>query len=213
MRTANFFPMRLMQANASGQFHSFCKVYRNDGYGRRLIGESRCNVHHRLTPPVPGDPSDASAASVEFAEIHFPIDAPIIISDTVEARGHLWTVGGGNFSEDYGTYKRAMVGRPIAGTPMTWITLRRYNNLSEEWEQRPPQLAHVAWQKSQPDRLGGISVRQQGYIFAPDGHPSLDIQQGDTFYYSNREALVTWVTPDPSERREATFEMNRGEGS
>lgn len=213
MRTVNAFPSRLMQANAAGQFHDFCKVYRNDGYGRRLIGESRCSLHHRLTPPDPGDPADSSAASVEFAEIHFPIESPIMISDAVETRGHLWTVGGGNFSESYATYKRAMVGRPIAATPQTWITIRRFNHGTQAWQEQPPQLAHVAWQKSQPDRLGGISVRQQGYIFAPDGYPNLDIQQGDSFFYSGRDAIVTWVTPDPSERREATFSMNIGEGS
>lgn len=212
MRTVNAFPRRFMQGVATGQFPDQCKVYRNDGYGRRLIGESRCAVHHRITPPDPADPADASAASIEFAEVHLDLRLPVMESDSIEVRGKRWTIGGGNFSETFRTYNRAMVGRPVAATPQQWITIRRYDQGTDTWTALSPQLAHVAWQRSQPDRLGGVSIRQYGFIFAPEDRANLDIQQGDSFYYAGRDALVQWVSPDPTERREAIFWMNTGEG-
>jgi hypothetical protein len=44
--------------------------------------------------------------------------------------------------------------------------------------------------------------------------PDLDVQQGDNFYMSGIgfNAIVEWVPPDPTERREAIFQVNTGEG-
>ena len=44
-------------------------------------------------------------------------------------------------------------------------------------------------------------------MFGPEGYPPLDVEIGDTFRYNGMQGYVTWVTPDPSERREATFEL------
>lgn len=214
MRTTNLFPARYMRGLATGSFRDLCEIRRNDGYGWKVVGSVRCNIHHRITPAIPADPTDASAANAEFVEIHHAESIPSRIGDRVLARGNRWTIGGGNFDETYSSYRRAMAARPIAATPRTWLVLRRWNSALEQFEPLPPQLVQVAWSKNQPDRLGGVAVRQFGWIFAPEeATADLDVQQGDTFYYGGREGLVTWVPPDPTERREAIFQMNIGEGT
>jgi hypothetical protein len=214
MKTINAYPMRYMRGQAISDFRDRAEIYRNDGYGWVLVGSVRCNIHHRLTPPVPADPTDATGANAEFVEIHLPLDVPVRIGDHIHARNRIWTIGGGNLTETYGTFKRASAARPIAATPLTWITLRRYNHSTNDWDLQAPQLVHVAWSRNQPDRLGGIAVRQFGFIFPPeDDTDSLNVQQGDTFYYGGVDATVQWVPPDPTERREAIFFANIGEGT
>lgn len=214
MRTINPYPTRMMRALAQGTMRDRCEIHRNDGYGWALVGDVRCNIHHRLTPASPGDPQDASAANLEFVEAHIPRHIPLRIGDHVRCRGHQWTVGGGNMSETFGTFNRAMMARPIAATPLQWITLRRIDYSTGVEAMLPPQLVHVAWSKNQPDRLGGVAVRQFGWIFPPeDSLDQLDVRQGDTFYYGGVDATVQWVPPDPTERREAVFLTNIGEGT
>ncbi len=212
--TINPFPSRFMRGLANASMRDMADILRNDGYGWALVGRSKCAIHHRITPPVPGDPSDASAANAEFVEIHLPAKLPIRVGDRVVARGNRWTVGGGDFSETYGTMSRAIASRPIAATPRVWLTIRRINHSLGYEELLPPQLVQVAWFKTQPDRIGAGALRQFGWIFAPEESPlDLDIQQGDTFFYGNTVMTVQWVPPDPTERREATFQANVGEGT
>jgi hypothetical protein len=189
-------------------------IYRNDGYGWVLAGQTRATIHHRLTPPSPGDPADANAANAEYVEIHVPASIPLRMGDRVHARGTRWTVGGGNFTESYGTFNRAIAARPISATPRIWLTIRRPNPSTGQDDVLPPQLVHVAWSKTQPDRVGGVALRHYGWIFAPEDMPDLDVQQGDNFYMSGIgfNAIVEWVPPDPTERREAIFQVNTGEG-
>jgi len=213
MSTVNPFPFRMMQAFATGQFTDHAEIWGNDGYGWKLVGLSRCQIHHRLTPAVPADPMDSTAANVEYVEGHFPLAIPIRIGMRVKARGNQWTVGGGNFSESYRTFNRAMMARPIAASPLTWITLLRWNRTLEDWQELPPQLVHVAWSRNQPDRLGGISIRQFGWIFPPENGADLDIMQGDSFNLQGLNAVVQWVPPEPTDRREAIFQVNIGEGT
>jgi hypothetical protein len=214
MRTALAFPFQYMQGLAEGQFLDIAEVWTNrEGYGWELSGRVRANVHHRLTPPAPADPQDASAANLEFAEIHHSKDVPSKIGDRIKIRGQTWTVGDGNFFETYRTYTRVYAARPVSATPRQWIELRRYNTTTDDWELLPPQLVHVAWSKNQPDRLGGVAVRQYGWIFSPDDLPPLDVKQGDSFYFSGSDAVVTWVPPEPTDRREAIFAVNIGEGT
>lgn len=211
--TLNPFPMRLMRGQANGQFHDQAEIWRNVGYGWELVGMTKVAIHHRLTPPIPGDPTDATAASLENVEIHAPREFPIFMGDHIKARGTQWTVGGGNLFESYGTFQRILAARPIAATPLTFITLRRWNPTTEVWQSLNPQLVHIAWQKSQPDRLGGVAIRRFGFVLPPEGGPDLDIIQGDSFFYGGFEHVIQWVPPDPSERREAIFWTNTGEGS
>ena len=210
--TINPFPARWMRAQASGSMRDQADIYRNDGYGWKLVGQTKCNIHHRITPPSPGDPADANAANAEFVEVHVPHSIPLRMGDRVHARGNRWSVGGGNFSETYGTFNRAIAARPISATPRIWLTLRRYDHATSAEVLVNPQLVHVAWSKTQPDRIGGIALRQYGWIFAPEGLPDLDVQQGDTFYLGGANAVVQWVPPDPTERREAIFQIMTGEG-
>ena len=213
MRTVNPFPFRFMKGAANGQLLQVGELWRNDGYGWKLIGDVRCNVHHRTTPPIPGDPSDASAASVAFAEIHLSTAIPIRNGDHVTVAGQQWTIGGSNDSEAYGTFIKAIAARPVAATPLQWINVRRPDG-NGDYALLPPQLVQVAWQKAQPDRLGDDSLRRFGFVFPPEGsEQNLDIQQGDSFEYGGYDAIVQWVPPDPTERREATFWINQGSGT
>jgi hypothetical protein len=213
MRAINPWPTRLMQGLASASFRDMADIYRNDGYGWKQIGQVRCAIHHRITPSTPADPTDASAATVEFVEIHMDLSTPIRIGDRVHARGNVWTVGGGNLSETYASFKRAMAARPISAVGAQFITLRRWRHDIQDWEILPPQLVQVAWSRNQPDRLGGVAVRQFGWIFSPTGNEQLDVQQGDSFFLGGVDAIVTWVPPDPTDRREAIFSTNIGEGT
>jgi hypothetical protein len=202
-----------MRGLANGSMREAADIYRNEGYGWMLVGQTKCTIHHRITPPVPGDPADANAANAEYVEIHLPVRIPVRIGDRVHARGKRWTVGGGDMDESYGTFNRAVAARPVAATPRIWITLRRMNYGTGMDEIIPPQLVQVAWAKTQPDRIGGEALRQYGWIFAPEELGDLNIRQGDTFFYAGTTATVQWVPPDPTERREATFWMNVGEGT
>ena len=214
MKTLMPFPSRYMRSIANASFRDHCDLYRNDGYGWFLAGSTRCTVHHQIRAPSPGDPADASAAESDQVEIAIPIHFPMRIGDHVHAHGKRWTVGDGNFAETYASYLRLSCSRPTAATPRIWITLRRFNPDTQEWDSLSPQLVHVAWSKNQPDRLGGLTIRQFGWIFAPeDAETDLDVEQGDTFYYGGANATVQWVPPDPTERREATFFTNLGEGT
>jgi hypothetical protein len=201
-----------MRGLANASMRDQCDIYRNDGYGWKLAGQSPCTIHHRITPPSPGDPADANAANAEYVEVHLPLRLPVRMGDRVHARGTRWTVGGGAMFESYGTFNRAVAARPISATPRVWLTLRRYNHTSQKEDLQAPQLVHVAWSKTQPDRVGGIALRQYGWIFAPEDMPDLNVQQGDTFYLGGLNGVVQWVPPDPTERREAIFQVNVGEG-
>jgi hypothetical protein len=212
MKTLSPAPTRLMKAAANGAMRSACELWRNDGYGWKLISDMRCNVHHRTTPPIPGDPSDATAASVAFAEIHHATDIPSRNGDHIKVANQIWTVGGSNDSETFGTFIKVIAARPIAATPLTFINVRRPNT-SGSYDLLPPQLVHVAWAKSQPDRVGEDALRRFGAVFAPEGAADLDIRQGDSFAYGGMDAIVMWVPPDPTERREATFWVNQGSGT
>jgi hypothetical protein len=182
MLTINPFPARFMRGLAGASMRHQADIYRNDGYGWQLIAQSKCTIHHRVTPPVPGDPADANAANAEYVEVHLPLSIPVRIGDRIHALGERWTVGGGDLTESYRTFNRAVAARPTSATPRLWINFRRYNHTLGREEVRDPQLVHIAWSKTQPDRLGGIALRQYGWIFAPEGLPDLDVQQGDTFY-------------------------------
>lgn len=207
-------PFQYMQGLAESHFRDIAEIWTNrEGYGWELSGRVHVNVHHRLTPPAPADPQDASAANLEFCEIHHSKAFQTKIGDRIKVRGQTWTVGDGNFFETYRTYTRVYAARPVSATPRVWVTLRRWNSTTEQWVALSPQLVHVAWSKNQPDRLGGVAVRQYGWIFSPDDFPALDVQQGDSFFYSGSDALITWVAPEPTDRREAIFAVNIGEGT
>jgi hypothetical protein len=213
MKTLVAVPSRLLRGQANGMMQDFCEIYRNDGYGWDLKGQSRCNVHHLIKPPVPGDPVDASAASTETVVIMLPRKMEARIGDRVYAKGHRWTLGEGNFSETAASYLHTIGSRPTAATPRFWITIRRWDHTTQTPIILPPQLVQLAWSRNQPDRLGGIAIRQYGWIFSPEeATADLDVQQGDTFFYANLEHTVQWVPPDPTERREAIFWTNIGEG-
>jgi hypothetical protein len=213
MKTLIAMPTRLMRGQANGSMRDMCDIYRDDGYGWEQKGRTRCLVHHLLKPPVSGDPMDANTATTETVGIGIPRSIPARVGDRIYARGHRWTVGDGNFSETYGSYLYVTCARPSAGVPRVWITIRRYNHNTQAWESLSPQLAQVAWSRNQPDRLGGVAVRQFGWIFAPEESATdLDIQQGDSFFFGGEDHTVQWVPPDPTERREAIFFTNTGEG-
>jgi hypothetical protein len=186
------------------------ELWRNDGYGWEKLLDTKSSIRFRLNQPAPDDPVDASAAQVEFIEVHLPWNSPVRIGDQYHQDDLSWAIGLANKKDTYQTFVRCYATRPIAATALEWITPRRWNGTA--WVLLAPQLVQIAWNKNQPDRLGGVAVRQYGHILAPEGSPDLDIEQGDTFYFYGLNANVTWVIPDPGQRREALFSTNVGEG-
>jgi hypothetical protein len=205
-----------MRGLAKADMREDAEIWRNDGYGWELLTPTKCSLRMRLNQPAAGDPTDASAASSEFMEIHLPTDSPVRIGDHVRvpALGFEWTVGLSNRDDSYQTFTRTYAARPIAATPRVWVTFVRFNHSTGNHEQQPPQLVQLAWSRNQPDRLGGVAVRQFGFLFSTeDAEDNLNIRQGDTFFYGGMSATVTWVPPDPTQRTEAIFSVNVGEGT
>lgn len=199
-----------MRGLASSDMRDTGEIWRNDGYGWAKLMDTKASIRYRLNQPAPGDPQDANAAQAEFVEVHTPSGSPIRIGDQYRQDGFVWTIGLSNKSDTYGTYVRSYAARPIAATPRQWITLRRW--IGTSWQLQAPQLVQVAWDKNQPDRLGGVAIRQYGHLFAPEGMVDLNIEQGDTFDYAGLSATITWVAPEQGSRREAVFSVNIGEG-
>lgn len=213
MRTINPIPTRLMRGTANATFRDLAEIWRNTGYGYEQVGLVRGSLHWPRNQPIPADPTDATAAQVEIMEFHHSVDIPTRIGDKIRSHGHEWVVGNGNFSDSHATFRKLMVARPIAATPRTYIQLRRWSTTLGDWEVLPPQQVQIAWSRNQPDRLGGVAVRQFGWIFAPEeAAVQLDVKQGDTFFYDGKNAVITWVPPDTAQRTEAIFSMNVGEG-
>lgn len=214
MRAVMPMPTRLMRGMANATFQTKLELFRNDGYGWELFASTRCTVHHLLKPPATGDPFDSSAALSETVGIDMPRKIPARLGDRAFAAGKRWTIGDGNFEESYASYLHVVAARPTAATPRLWITIRRFNHISGVWDMLDPQLVQLAWSRNQPDRLGGVAIRQYGWLFAPEeAVADLDIQQGDSFWYADLDHIVQWVPPDPTERREAIFWTNIGEGT
>lgn len=191
------------------------ELWRSDGYGWGKLTDTRASLRQRLNTPAPDDPVDASAAQAEFMEVHLPWDSPVRIGDQYREKApgtKIWSIGLVNNEDSYKTYNRCYAARPVAATPVEIITIRRFNQASNTWALHAPQFVQIAWSKNQPDRLGGVAVRQYGHLFAPEGYTDLDIMQGDTFDLYGLNATVTWVVPDPGQRREALFSVNIGEG-
>ena len=206
-------PARYMRGLANASFRDVIDIYHNAGYGWEHVGRTRGTVHHLLTPPVSGDPVDSSAALTQNATIDIPRSIPAKIGMRCQARGNLWVIGDGNFDETYASYLHLSVARPTAATPRVWLNFRRYNNSTGQWTILAPQLVQLAWSRNQPDRLGGVAIRQFGWIFSPEESTTdLDVQQGDTFFYDGRSHTVQWVPADSAQRREAIFWTNVGEG-
>jgi hypothetical protein len=212
--TINPYPVLMMRGLASGDMHETGELWRNDGYGWELLIETKTNKRLRLNQPASGDPADASAANAEFMEVHLPYDTPARIGDYLKQDELRWLIGLTNKEDSFQTFTRCYATRPIAATPRSWVTFIRYDPSTGLYSPQSPQLVQVAWSKNQPDRLGGVSVRQYGWIFAVEEDPiGLNIRQGDTFAYGGMAAVVTWVPPDPTQRREAIFSVNIGEGT
>jgi hypothetical protein len=206
-------PMRWMRGQANSQLRDTVDIYRNDGYGWEHVSRCRGTVHHLLTPPAPGDPVDSSAALSQLATIDIPRHIASRIGDECRVRGKRWIVGDGNFDESYASLLHLSVARPTAATPRTWINIRRFNISTGLWTILAPQLVQISWSRNQPDRLGGVAIRQFGWVFSPEEITDpLDIEQGDTFYYDGRTHSVQWVPADSAGRREAIFWTNVGEG-
>jgi len=201
-----------MRGLASGDLREDGAIWRDDGYGFTLLTVTKASVRHRLNQPAPDDPQEATAANAEFVEVHFPWDSPVRIGDKYVQDGRSWVIGLTNITDSYSTFARCYAARPIAATPRQWVSFRRYLQPEQQWIILAPQLVQLAWSKNQPDRLGGVAIRQYGYIFAPEDMPPLDVQQGDTFYLDGMSAVVTWAAPSTGSRREALFAINVGEG-
>lgn len=207
-----YYPTKYMRGLAKADMPEIGEIWRNDGYGWGLLTATRASLRQRLNTPAPDDPVDASAAQAEFMEVHLPWDSIIRIGDQYRQDMKIWSIGLVNNEDSYKTYNRCYAARPVAATPIEIITIRRFDQATSQWFMLAPQAMQIAWSKNQPDRLGGVAVRQYGHIFAPEGYDDLDIKQGDTFDLYGMSANVTWVVPDPGQRREAIFSVNIGEG-
>ena len=156
---------------------------------------------------------DSSAALSQNATIDIPRSMPVKIGMRCHVRDQRWVVGDGNFDESYASYLHLSVARPTAATPRVWVNFRRYDNSTGNWTTLAPQLVQIAWSRNQPDRLGGVAIRQFGWLFSPEEvSADLDVEQGDTFFYDGRSHSVQWVPADSASRREAIFWTNVGKG-
>ena len=203
---------RLMRGVANAGMHELCTIERNNGTGWSVLHASTpCNVQHIDYRPTPYDPQDASTETGETVAIHLIRELVIRIGDRVNTTTQplrKWIIGGGNLSESLASFLVLRALRPTAATPYTRIEIIRWNQNTETNIKLPVQVAQVTLSTRVPVPVGQVSQRG-GVIFGPEGYPPLDIQIGDQFQYAaGMTAYVTWVTPDPSERREAVFYIN-----
>lgn len=204
-------PSRLMRGIANAGLHETCAVERNNGLGWSILHPTTpCNIQHIDYRPQPGDPQDASTETGETVAVHLVKELIIRIGDRVYTTSQplrKWIIGGGNLSETMASFLILRALRPTAATPYTRIEIRRWNTTLEEWTVVPVQVAQVTLSSRVPAFVGQF-LQRGGVLFGPEGYPPLDIKIGDEFRYNDMTAYVTWVTPDPNERREAVFYIN-----
>lgn len=205
---ASVLPSQFMRGIANAGLRELCSVERNDGSGwYDLHEETPCNIQHIDYRPQPADPADASTETGETVAIHLKKDLVVRIGDRV----HLvidpirkWVIGGGNQPENLSTFHIFRALRPTAATPWTNVVIYRFDPITQEYDELSSQIAQITLSTRVPVNVGE-STYKGGVMFGPDSEPPLDIQIGDRFRYNGMTGYVTWVTPDPSERREATF--------
>lgn len=204
-------PSRFVRGVAVAGLHDICTVERNNGTGWNVLhAATPCNVQHIDYRPTPYDPQDASTETGETVGIHLVRELIVRIGDRVYTTTQplrRWIVGGGNLSETLASFLILRALRPTAATPYTRIEILRWNQNTETTQKLPVQVAQLTLSSRVPEPVGQV-LHRGGVLFGPEGYPPLDIKIGDTFQWNGITAHVTWVTPDPNERREAVFHMD-----
>lgn len=204
-------PSKYLRGVANAGLRDVCVVERNDGNGWGVLhSETPCNIQHIDYRPQPADPADASAENGENVSLHFKRNLPVRTGDrayVLSSPTRKWVFGGGNMNETMATFQLVRAMRPTAATPWTKIVVYRISNPEDDPIALPDQIVQFVLSTRVPAQVG-VSTYKGGIMFGPEGLPPLDIEIGDTFIYNEMRGYVTWVTPNPSERREATFYLD-----
>lgn len=208
MTPASVLPSLFMRGLAVAGLRELCAIERNSGDGwAALHASERCNIQHIDYRPQPADVADASTETGETVAIHLKKNLAVRIGDRVSFVVdplRKWVIGGGNQAENLATFNIFRALRPTAATPWTKITVYRFNPATGDHVAQAVQIAQITLSTRVPVSVGD-STYKGGVMFGPESQPPLNVQIGDTFRYNGMTGYITWVTPDPNERREATF--------
>lgn len=187
-----------------------CRILRNGV-------EIATNVHCRKTSSrlfaEPPDPSDANMRSMQEWGWTVPLGTDVEIGDTVELMdGSLSTIAGEVMKDDtWASAIRIWATRPKTSTPHTSVTLWRFSDADEEWQEVDTFDVQIVWDRNRPTDTplryapAARTTYKGGWII---GDADLDVRVSDRFSLDGKAAFVTDVAPFQPQRVEAKFQLD-----
>jgi hypothetical protein len=182
-------------------------------HGTTVATAVPCRLHSGRLFSEPGDPQDANMRATSEFGITVPLGTDVEIGDTIVARGGaLRLIAGEVMKHDtWATAIRIWATRPKNTTPMTSVTLWRYNAAIDDWEIAGTWDVQVVYDRNQPQEppvrfSPAASARLKGgwligdLTFAP--------KVGDRFTLEGYACVIREVYPLQPQHIEAKFSMD-----
>lgn len=177
------------------------------------------NVPARITSSrlfaEPADPHDANLRSLSEWGLTMPKGTDARVSDTIEKTdGSLTLIIGEVVTGDtWETAVRVWATKPKSATPLTEVTLYRYQSGLDDWAMFATYMVQVVFDRVAPESTpiryaaAGRSSYQGGTLIGPMSFaPLID----DRFTLGGKGCVITQVLPQQPQHIEAKFIMDEG---